>query len=248
MALGRCSHWLIVVVASCAVAALPSKASAQSNTLFGGSGALSSGVGMGAGSVGGGMGTAFGSNAMPSNAMPSNAMPSNALPSTALPGMTGTTGLTGMTGATGQRTGLVGQSNTRFIGQTPTTQPASSTQTQRGQNRNTGNRNAQGQNQGQNNQQTQRTVRPQLVVAFSAPRPSADTLNARIMSRLTKVRKQKGYEDVTVEVDGRTVTLRGEVDSADAKRLASMLVKLEPGVRTVQNEITVRDTPVPAGE
>jgi hypothetical protein len=248
MALERWSHWLIVVAACCAGAALPSKASAQNNTLFGGSGALSGGVGMGAGSVGGGMGTAFGSNAMPSNAMPSNAMPSNALPSNALPGMTGTTGLTGMTGATGQRTGLVGQSNTRFIGQTATTQPTTNTQNQRGQNRNTGNRNTQGQNQGQNNQQQQRSVRPQLVVAFSAPRPTADVLSSRISNRFTKVAKQKGYEDVTVVVDGHTVTLRGEVDSAAAKRMASMLVKLEPGVRTVQNEITVREAPVPADE
>ena len=238
-------RWLIVAAASFAAAFVPSGAFAQSNTLFGGSGALSGGVGLGAGSVGGGMGTAFGSNALPSNSMPSTSMPSSTLPSNTLPGMSG---MPGTTGTTTQRTGLVGQSNNRFIGQTPTTQPTTTTQNQRGQNRNTANRGGQGQNQGQANNQQQRTVRPQLIVAFSAPRPSTEVLSDRIASRLTKIGKQKGYEGVTVEVDGRTATLRGEVDSAEAKRMASMLVKLEPGIRSVQNEITVRESAAPAGE
>ena len=39
--------------------------------------------------------------------------------------------------------------------------------------------------------------------------------------------------------DNGVVTLRGNVPSEEAKRLAAALVRLEPGVRTVNNETVV---------
>jgi len=245
----RFSYGFSAMFICLAVAALPADAFAQASTMFGGSGALSGGSGFSTGSTGGALGSAFpssamGSNAMPSNGMPSNAMPSNAMPSNAMPGMTGATG------ATGQRTGMVGQANQRFTGLAPAGGQATTGQNFQGQNRNTG-RGGQGRNQNQNqnqggaNQQQQRVIRPQLVVAFNTPLPSAGTMTSRLSKRLSKV-QNANYDGVAVEVDGRKAILRGEVDSAEARRMAAMLVKLEPGVRSVQNELTIRETPTPA--
>lgn len=44
---------------------------------------------------------------------------------------------------------------------------------------------------------------------------------------------------IDAEGDG-VVTLRGEVDSEDHKRLAGLMVQFEPGVRKVQNELVVK--------
>jgi osmotically-inducible protein OsmY len=144
---------------------------------------------------------------------------------------------------------MVGQANTRFTGLAPAGGQATTGQNPQGQNRNAQrgqNRNQnQNQNQNQANQQQQRVIRPQLVVAFSTPLPSAGTMTSRLSKRLDRV-QNANYDGVAVEIDGRKAILRGEVDSAEAKRMAAMLVKLEPGVRSVQNELTVKQQPAPA--
>jgi osmotically-inducible protein OsmY len=178
-------------------------------------------------------------------------MPSNAMPSNALPGMTGATGQMG--GATGQQgqAGFIGLGS-GFIGQTPGTQQQTGAQNRPGQNRNTA-RGGRGQNQNQNqmggagNQQQQRTIRPQLIVAFTAPLPTSDVMSTRLQSRLQKIKKTSPYEGVQVDVEGTKVILRGEVNSAQDARMASMIARLEPGVRKVDNQLTVRE-PAPAVE
>jgi osmotically-inducible protein OsmY len=142
---------------------------------------------------------------------------------------------------------MVGQSNTRFTGLAP----AGGQQTQgqnQFQNRNNS-RGRGGQNQNQNqaggaNNQQQRTIRPQLVVAFSTPAPTAETVAARLSTRMQKIPKT-GFKGVTVEVDGRKAILRGEVSSEDDSRMAVMMARLEPGIRTVKNELVVKE-PAPA--
>jgi hypothetical protein len=244
MPVRTCSRGLIAVAVCLTWAGISGEASAQSNTMFGGSGALSGASGFGNGTSPG-LGTAFGSNSGTTGgalAMPANSMPTNGLPSNALPGMsaTGTTG----TGTTGQRAGLVGQSNTRFTGLTPTTGQPGQNQFQ---NRNNG-RGRGGQNQNQNqaggaNNQQQRTIRPQLVVAFTTPTPTAELVAARLSTRMKKVPKD-GFKNVTVEMDGRKAILRGEVSSEEDSRMAAMMARLEPGIRSVKNELVVK-TPAP---
>src|SRR5262245_39742746 len=239
----------MIGVAACLTwIALSGEATAQNNTMFGGIGALSGASGFG-NRTSQGIGTAFGSNSGTTGGalgMPSNAMPTNGLPSNALPGMSGT-GTTGTTGTTGQRAGLVGQSNTRFTGLTATTgQQMGQNQ---GQNRNSRGRGGQNQNQNQagaNNQQQQRTIRPQLVVGFTPPTPTAETLAARLSTRMQKIQRG-GFKGVTVEVDGRKVILRGEVNSDEDSRMAAMMARLEPGIRSVKNELVVKE-PAPESD
>ncbi len=92
-----------------------------------------------------------------------------------------------------------------------------------------------------------RTVRPQIIVAFSPPAATADVLTSRLTTRMKKIQKA-GFEGVSVEVEGRHAILRGEVTSEDAKRMAKMLVKLEPGIKSVQNELVVVSPQPAAGE
>jgi hypothetical protein len=257
MTLRAYSRWIAAGVVCLAGSLSAGSAAAQNNTMFGSSGALSGGSGFGAGTgnLGGGMGSAFPASGMSgggggmSGGGVGMAMPAINLPSNALPGMTGATG---QMGATGQgQAGFVGMGS-GFVGQTPGTQQQTGLQNRPGQNRNTG-RAGRGQGQNQNqmggagNQQQQRTIRPQLVVAFTAPLPAPDIMSTRLQTRLQKIKKTSPYEGVQVDVEGNKVILRGEVNSAQDARMASMLARLEPGVRKVDNQLTIRE-PAPAVE
>jgi hypothetical protein len=85
-------------------------------------------------------------------------------------------------------------------------------------------------------------LRPRQEIAFTfAPRPPA-TITTTLNSRFDKVSQRASTLQgvaVVVEADG-TAVLRGEVQSEEAAKLAAMMARLEPGVRTVRSELTVR--------
>jgi osmotically-inducible protein OsmY len=112
-------------------------------------------------------------------------------------------------------------------------------------------------NQGQQgNQQTQTMkVRPQLRVAFKHKAPVPATIESKIQTRVDKMKprfeklkESWQFDDVDFDVEGSTVTLRGAVDTEDAKKLAALLAQMEQGVRKVDNRLTVRNPPAPAAE
>ena len=49
-----------------------------------------------------------------------------------------------------------------------------------------------------------------------------------------------------ISIAQRTATLRGAVASEYDRMLAEQLIRLEPGIRQVQNELTVAAAPAPA--
>jgi osmotically-inducible protein OsmY len=53
--------------------------------------------------------------------------------------------------------------------------------------------------------------------------------------------------EADVAADGR-VTLRGEVPSAEDRSLIEIVIRLQPGVRSVQNEVTLAGTTPDPGE
>lgn len=127
-------------------------------------------------------------------------------------------------------------------------------------NRNQGNRNQnRGANRGNNQQQqqfanqgsnqrgngSQRTIRPQLRVAFDSPRPKSEMTVKKLNTRFDGLSKKEGLSGVSVAVNDGKVTLRGQVNSEESRKLAGMLVALEPGVRSVQNDLTVAEPPAP---
>ncbi len=83
-------------------------------------------------------------------------------------------------------------------------------------------------------------VRPRQKVAFDYPQPKSDAIQITLEARLTKLSvKSPGLKSITVAVEDKgEVVLRGEVGSESEAKLAENLLRLEPGVRTVRNELT----------
>ena len=94
---------------------------------------------------------------------------------------------------------------------------------------------------------------PRLVIGFEpTPRPVHE-LEQTLAARLAASIALRQWGQIEVSVAGRTATLRGEVASADARRLAEALVRLEPGISDVQNDLRATSPPaapreLPRGE
>lgn len=106
----------------------------------------------------------------------------------------------------------------------------------------------QNRNQNQNaqlNQQPQIVVRSQI--AFTYPERPAGAVVNRLDARFERVAR-RGPEFGNVSFDlapGGEVVLRGTVPTDHAREIAAALVRLEPGVRAVRNELIV--VPAPGG-
>lgn len=96
-------------------------------------------------------------------------------------------------------------------------------------------------------QRARRIIRPRQKVAFSFPQRNAAAISTSLRRRFIKIGvREIGLQGLTVTIDqAGTAVLKGEVDSSKSKKLAMILARLEPGVRAVRNELTVRQTTKP---
>jgi hypothetical protein len=242
------SRGLIAVVGCFAFAASTSDAWAQQSGLFGGSSTTTGSNGLGMANTG----SSFSSSAFPSSAFPAGG--------TSTTGGQQGLGAPGGLGAAGQQSTLLGLSNgTNLIGtgaaagQNPAGQAGQMPNRQGMQNRNNANRRT-GQNRNQANQATGagaanqqgRSIRPQLVVGFDHARPAADATQAAIATRFSKLASKTEFKNIQVEMDGDVVVLRGQVDTERSGKVAVVLARMEPGVKTVRNELTVAESSAPA--
>jgi len=85
--------------------------------------------------------------------------------------------------------------------------------------------------------------RPRLRVGFQVERPAAETVNSNLIDRLELSLAPSETGRIEVLVEGGTATLRGEVPSHRQRRLARLLLLLEPGISEVENELTVTASP-----
>lgn len=151
----------------------------------------------------------------------------------------------GSGGSIANESGFVGRNdnNSRFIGSGRQAQGGGNVQSF--QTPQFGNRNAGGQGIGRGNnnfgqQRNLRVVRPQLRVAFSHPTLSTPQVRNKLDVQLTRLAERRQLDGIAFELDDESnVTLRGEVPSEGARKLAEMMVRLEPGVRDVTNELSV---------
>ena len=74
-------------------------------------------------------------------------------------------------------------------------------------------------------------------------RPVASALEAELKDIIQRSSALQSKDKITVAVDGGAVVLRGEVASAKERGLAERLLRLEPGVHVVSNELTVKVNP-----
>ncbi len=100
------------------------------------------------------------------------------------------------------------------------------------------NQNSQGQNQ-----DPKRAIRPQFKVAFDEmPRPTTTEIRSTLQPRFDSLSQTPSLRGVAYELDADgVVVLRGTVDTPSQKRLAENVVKLEPGVKKVRNELTLNE-------
>ncbi len=105
------------------------------------------------------------------------------------------------------------------------------------------------QSQQSRNAQRAISLRPQQRLGFTYNRPTPDAIAANLTTRLTRIAEAPPAADVAPPTplpiqmqidDGGVLTLRGTVESASARKMAEVLARLEPGVRKVVNELEVQ--------
>lgn len=100
-----------------------------------------------------------------------------------------------------------------------------------------------GSRNGSRSRRAPRVIRPRQQIAFRYPQHRSSTIVTNLRSRFRRIsQRQSGLQGVIVSIDEQgTTILSGTVDSVETKSLASILAGIEPGVRTVRNELAVRD-------
>jgi len=89
---------------------------------------------------------------------------------------------------------------------------------------------------------------PRLKVDFDFTPPTPDDLNSELARRLESSLTPGRNGRIEVSVEGATAILRGEVASEHDRRLARLLLLLEPGISNVRNDLIVNPAePTPEG-
>jgi hypothetical protein len=96
-----------------------------------------------------------------------------------------------------------------------------------------------GQGLGGQAQTSKPVIRTRLRTAFEGPRPQPQIVGQRIHSQLQSVPQSAGLTGVNVSVDGNTAIISGVVATDKQRRMSELLMRLEPGVRNVENRINV---------
>ncbi len=93
---------------------------------------------------------------------------------------------------------------------------------------------------GNSSAQSKKMIRPIVKPDIDIIRESPETIATNAQLRLARIPLPKKFRSVVSSVEGATIVLRGQVATASEKRLVERLVKLEPGIDLVRNEVTVR--------
>jgi hypothetical protein len=92
--------------------------------------------------------------------------------------------------------------------------------------------------------QTATSIRTTFRAAFNYSQPSSNQLSTSLTRRLAKTPAIQARTPIRVELQGRTAILRGVASTEHARCLAAEMVRLEPGIEVVRNEIVV-ESPTP---
>jgi BON domain len=84
-------------------------------------------------------------------------------------------------------------------------------------------------------------VRVRLDVAFDRPQAQPAAVGTAVRGRLDKLLTRRNIATPSVEVVGDTVVLRGVAKSESQRLVIEKLVSLEPGVMSVENQMTVAE-------
>lgn len=129
---------------------------------------------------------------------------------------------------------FAGRGNTSFAGNRNAGQSAGTSLTPQFNQMN--NSNSQGSRGNTGNANVKR-ARPQQRIAFAYPKANLAKTRVEISERFKRLAKVAGA-DTTIS-DAGVATLTGTVTDDDSRKLAEALTRLEPGVRSVVNELRV---------
>ena len=140
----------------------------------------------------------------------------------------------GSVGAQVGQNGFTGRTNTAFAGNRNATQGGNtSLLPQFNQMGNQGNTT----NQGNTGRSNLKRARPQQRIAFTYPKANLVATQVQMSERFQRMSGVSGA-NASVSDEG-VATLTGMVTSDDSRKLAEALARLEPGVRSVINELQV---------
>jgi len=83
------------------------------------------------------------------------------------------------------------------------------------------------------------SLRMPVQLGFSTPAVHTPAVVAdRVQTRLDRIPRIREMGSVTVEMEGQTAVLRGQVATAADRELVAKMLLLEPGISDVRNELT----------
>lgn len=88
-------------------------------------------------------------------------------------------------------------------------------------------------------QESARRIRTRLRADIRGPNVPSPQVEAQIQNRWAKLPSQPRFRGVDVEMRGRTAVLHGEVGTPEDRRMAELMLRLEPGVSQIQNQLLV---------
>ena len=86
-------------------------------------------------------------------------------------------------------------------------------------------------------------IRARLRIGFSMIRPAPAQLGSRLSGRLERSSWLQAQTPMEVTIEKGTAILRGTVATEHDRMLAGRIARLEPGVRQVENQLTVAESP-----
>ena len=86
---------------------------------------------------------------------------------------------------------------------------------------------------------TQPVIRTRLRSAIEVDPISPQRVQFTAKKRLVQIPKRRGLQNVDVTMVGRTAVISGSVTSNRDRRMSELLMRLEPGVSSVQNNVIV---------
>jgi hypothetical protein len=88
------------------------------------------------------------------------------------------------------------------------------------------------------------SIRTSFHPDFNYPQPNSNRLSTSLTRRLAETPAIQPVTPIRVEVQGRTAILQGVVSTEHDRELAEQMIRLEPGIEAVRNEIAV-ENPMP---
>ena len=91
---------------------------------------------------------------------------------------------------------------------------------------------------------SRRKIRARHVIGFSYKKRPKTMIQSSVTTRFSRLKRYPAISGIAIAMnDSGVLTLRGDVESESARKLAANLARLEPGVRNIQNELTVTVPP-----